>query len=207
MTLSVIGAGFGRTGTLSLKLALEMLGLGPCYHMVEVLKKHRHAERWSAAAERAPDWDKLLFGYGSAVDWPSTCFWRELADHYPSAKIVLTVRSSESWLRSMQATVFETLRAPRPSDADPAAAAHADMLKKLILDRTFGGDIDDGPRAVAAYERHNEEVRRALPAERLLVYQVGEGWEPLCRFLGVPVPAAAFPQVNSTDEFRAKLPR
>ncbi len=202
MALKVVGAGFGRTGTLSLKNALEMLGVGPCYHMVEVFKNPGHADLWSAAADGPSDWDKLFAGYGSTVDWPSTSFWREIADHYPESKIILTVRSTESWIKSVQNTIFQAINAPAPED-NPIAAAQVHMARKLVAERTFGGKMDDSAHLGAVYERHNEEVRRTAPASRLLVYEVREGWEPLCKFLGLPVPAAEFPRVNSTDEFLA----
>lgn len=204
MTIKVIGAGFGRTGTLSLKIALEMLGLGPCYHMQEVFKNPGHAELWSAAGDGNVDWDKLFAGYASTVDWPSTYFLRELADYYPEAKIIHTERSTESWVKSAHSTIFNSIRAPAPDDG-PIMAAQKAMGKKLIIDGTFSGDVTDPAHIATVFERHNAEVRRVIPAERLLVYEVRDGWEPLCKFLGVPVPAADFPKVNSTDEFRARV--
>jgi hypothetical protein len=204
MALSVIGAGFGRTGTLSLKVALEKLGVGRSYHMEEVMKHHRHPERWTAAADQVPNWDPFFVGYGATLDWPTTYFWRELAAHYPAAKVILTVRSSESWLRSMQDTLFGYMRNPPHAAGDTPAAAHIAMVRKLIVERTFGGNIDDEAHVVSVYERHNEEVRRTIPAERLLVFEPRQGWEPLCRFLDVPVPDGEFPRVNTTDDFLSR---
>jgi hypothetical protein len=204
MTLKVLGAGFGRTGTLSLKIALEMLGLGRCYHMSEVFQNPGHAELWSAAADGDVKWETLLAGYGCAVDWPSTYFWRELANYYPESKVILTHRSTESWIKSAKETIFGALRAG-VADDNPALAAQRQMARKLVIDRTFGGNTEDDAHLAAIYEQHLDEVRRTIPAERLLVYQAREGWEPLCKFLGVPVPAVDYPKVNSTDEFNARF--
>ncbi len=203
MSLSVLGAGFGRTGTMSLKLALEKLGLGRCYHMAEVFQNPGHAERWSAAAEgEKVDWDALLAGYGAAVDWPSTYFWRELAAYYPNAKIILTLRSAESWYKSCQSTIFQAMTG---TTDDPVRVAQQKMARRLVVDGTFGARIDDAAHTMAVYEKHNEEVRRVIPKERLLVYEIREGWAPLCSFLGLPVPEEPFPRVNSTEEFQSRL--
>jgi len=204
MTLKVVGAGFGRTGTLSLKIALEMLGIGRCYHMAEVFQNPGHAELWSAAADGNVDWETLLAGYGAAVDWPSTYFWRELANYYPDAKIILTHRSTQSWIKSAKETIFGALGPPTPDDK-PHVASQKIMGRKLVNDRTFGGNVEDPAHLAAVYEKHNDEVRRTIPAERLLVYQVSEGWEPLCKFLGLPVPAVDYPKVNSTEEFKSRV--
>lgn len=197
MGLSVIGAGFGRTGTESMKLALETLGLGPCHHMKEVLASPEQKALWRAAARgEAMDWDAAFAGYRSAVDWPSAFFWRELSEHYPDAKILLTVRSSESWYASMSNTILKSLQ----SSTDPDSVG-----LRLIRDRVFGGRLDDRAHLIAAYERNNAEVRAAFPPERLLTYHLGDGWAPLCRFLGKPVPEAPFPHSNSTEDFQAMM--
>jgi Sulfotransferase domain len=206
MTLAVIGAGFGRTGTLSLKLALEMLGFGPCYHMVEVFKTPGHAERWAAAASQTNvDWDDLLNGYNSAVDWPSTYFWRELAEYYPNAKIIHTERSTESWIKSVNETIFRAIAGN--SDDGAHVDAQRAMARELVFNRTFGGQVDDRAHLARIYENHSKEVKRTIAPERLLVYQSGQGWEPICKFLGVPVPAAPYPKVNSTEEFQSRVDR
>lgn len=203
MTLAVIGAGFGRTGTLSLKIALEMLGLGPCYHMMEVFKNPGHAELWSAAADGNADWEKLFSGYQSTVDWPSTYFWRDLIALYPTAKVILTIRSTESWIKSTQSTIFRAIAADDNDEPSPVQASR-NMAKKLVLDRTFGGNVEDHAHLAKVYESHIEEVKRSVPADRLLVYESREGWEPLCKFLGIPVPEMPYPKVNSTEEFQAR---
>ena len=203
MAIQLIGAGFGRTGTLSLKLALEQLGLAPCYHMSEVFAHPEHVALWSDAVDgRLVDWDALFAGYAATVDWPACTFWRELAAHYPDAKVLLTLRSPESWYASVDETIYEVLRKPQPPD--PALAAWHAMVTKLIDVQTFGGRFADRAHAIGVYERHAEAVQRAIPKERLLVYQVAQGWQPLCDFLGLPVPAGEFPRVNSKDEFRAR---
>jgi len=205
MTLSVIGAGFGRTGTLSIKMALEQLGVGRCYHMVEVFDNPQHIALWRAAAEGRPvDWDALFAGYGAAVDWPACHFWRQLTDCFPDAKVLLTVRDAERWYQSAHDTIYQAMIGSLPID-DPVARSQREMAAKIVLEDTFGGRFEDRAHAIAVYERHNAEVRRAVPPERLLVYELGQGWEPLCRFLGKPVPAEPFPKVNSRDDFRAAL--
>ncbi len=202
MALSVIGAGFGRTGTMSLQAALEQLGLKRCYHMREVKENPDHAAVWQAAAEgEAVDWKALFHGYQAAVDWPTCYFWRPLADLYPDAKIILTTRDPERWYDSVTNTIYLAMTGAIP-ETDPAALARRRMARNVILKRTFDGRFEDRAHAIAVYERHQAEVRAAIPDERLLVYEVRDGWAPLCNFLGRPVPDSPFPNVNSTTEFR-----
>jgi len=202
MTLAVIGAGFGRTGTLSFKIALEMLGFAPCYHMVEVLQHEGHAQLWHQAADApVPDW-RMLNGYQAAVDWPVCYFWRELAASFPQAKVVLTLRDPQRWYQSVYETIYQLMRRPILEQMPPIVRAQHIMATDLVLQRTFGGRFEDRGHAIAVYERHNEMVQRSIPSERLLVYEVSQGWTPLCNFLGLPVPEAPYPQVNSTDEFK-----
>jgi hypothetical protein len=210
--IEVIGAGFGRTGTASLKAALERLDLGPCYHMFEVLREPERARRWIDAGDGRPvDWDAVFDGYRSTVDWPAASYWRELAAHYPDAKVVLTVRDPDRWFASASSTVFRLqyvvqrwwgrpLRRLVPL-LNPGLGLFLDMNDRAIRDRVFGGRYPDRAAGVAAFERHVAEVRRALPADRLLVYDVAEGWAPLCAFLGRPVPDAPFPRANDSDDF------
>ena len=196
MPLSVIGAGFGRTGTMSLKLALDQLGFGPCYHMVEVFKNPKASGYWEAAADGKPvDWEEVFAGYNSTVDWPSATFYKQLADAYPSAKVILTERDPEAWFASTQATIFS--RHVRDDTEDDWQR----MMLKVICD-LFDRQMTNKDKLIAVYNRHNAEVRRSIAPERLLVYQVSQGWDPLCAFLGVDVPDAPMPKVNSTDEFR-----
>ena len=216
MSLKVIGAGFGRTGTLSLKLALEELGLGPCYHMIEVNAHREHDALWLALARsEASDWRPMLQGYASTVDWPTTYVWKELAAANPQAKIILTLRDPDAWYASAAATIFarmiefETLRAEAlrsdPGAIDEARRRHMEMINTLIVENTFGGSLDKD-NAIAVFNAHNEEVRRSVPREKLLVYESGDGWEPLCAFLDMPVPSAPYPKVNTTEDFASHFP-
>lgn len=203
MALSVVGAGFGRTGTLSLKLALEQLGLGPCHHMMEVFANPAQAPVWHSAAKGgAVDWDELLSGYKASVDWPSCHFWRELAAHYPEAKVVLSTRDPRRWYKSISETIFPAMAGEMPEEGD--AANVLSMARHVVSEKTFGGRTDEA-HVLDVLERHEAEVKRSVPASRLLVFDVAEGWDPLCRFLGVPVPDAPFPRTNSSEEFRARL--
>lgn len=204
MALDVVGAGFGRTGTNSLKLALEMLGFDPCHHMFEVRNRPEQVAFWSAAArgERS-DWDTVFEGFKAAVDWPSAYFWKEIAAHYPNARVVLSVRPVDSWVKSIHATIHDSLkrRAERPTEE---MRAQGEMAFDIIERRTFDGRLGDADYAAKVYKAHIEEVKATIAPERLLVYDVVEGWEPLCRHLGVPVPSDPFPRTNSTEQFRAR---
>jgi Sulfotransferase domain len=207
MTLSVIGAGLGRTGTMSLKLALEQLGFGPCFHMAEFFTSEDAEalkEKWGrvALAAAPPDWDDIFAGYRAAVDFPSCAFWRELAAYYPEAKVILSVRDAERWYASTQETIF------KPDPERPFAERTDDwarMVYKIVNLDTFGGDTASRDHCIAVYNRHNAAVEAALPRDRLLVYEVGAGWEPLCDFLGVPVPDTPYPRENTTEAFKAMV--
>jgi len=201
VALEIIDVGFGRTGTMSLKLALEQLGFGPCHHMEEVLKDPSQASRWAAAAEGAPvDCDSVFDGYRSAVDWPTTRFWREVLDRYPEAKIILTTRDPESWYQSIAGTIHKVLEG-REQIPNPVMRTVMDMAHRIISDQTFDNRLGDADHAMDVFRRHNAAVIEAVPADRLLVFEVAEGWEPLCQHLGCPVPDNPFPRTNSTKEF------
>ena len=208
MGLQVIGAGFGRTGTLSLKLALEQLGYKKCHHMVEVFASDAQADYWSAIGEgKTPDWDKVFDGFQAMVDFPGCIFYRELAEKYPDAKVILTVRSTESWWKSASQTIFAIGKAAPfwlPMIV-PRMRKVLGMHKALLWKRTFDERMDDPRYAKRVYERHNAAVKAAIPAERLLVYEVKDGWGPLCAFLGKPVPDTPFPKVNDTAEFKRRI--
>jgi hypothetical protein len=196
MSLAVIGAGYGRTGTLSLKSALETLGFVKCHHMIEVINTPGAADQWLAAIDATEvDWDALFEGFTACVDWPACHFYQALADYYPEAKVVLTVRDPLEWYQSMLAT---TLRVIRPRLADPD---NRNLGTELVVKAAFNGCIDDAEHAVEMFKRHTQEVIDSIEPERLLVYNAGEGWGPLCEFLERPVPAVPFPRVNSRDEF------
>jgi hypothetical protein len=199
--MKVIGAGFGRTGTFSTKVALEHLGFGPCYHMVEVFEHPEHVAFWQAAADGQPiDWNDLFGNYKAAVDWPACAFYDQLMEVYPEAKVLLTVRDPDSWHRSVMNTI-----GPGNNDEtdDPQRLAHRKMGQSVIWQGTFDGRVEEKEYAISVFNRHIEEVKRRVPAERLLVFDVKEGWEPLCRFLGVPVPEnVPFPRLNDTASFQ-----
>lgn len=200
MTLQIIGAGFGRTGTKSMKAALEKLGCGPCYHMVEVFQNPAHIPLWAAAAEgELPDWDVLFDGYGSTVDWPSTAYWKPLAAHYPDAKVLLTRRDADAWYDSCMATIFPGLDNPDK----PGAKAHLPMASNTVYRNTFASSFER-QHCIEVYERHNQHVIDSVPADRLLVYEVGSGWSPLCELLNLPVPDEDYPHTNTTGEFQAR---
>lgn len=203
MALQVIGAGFGRTSTLTLKIALEQLGFGPCYHMMEVFGHPGHAELWEKSARDGDDWKAALTGYKSSVDWPSCHFWREQMKAWPDAKVILTEREPHVWYKSMSQTILPAMARPIPSDAPPSVAAQMRMGKFIIEEKTFGGHTDEA-HVLDVYRAHNAAVRREVPPDKLLVFDATQGWEPLCRFLGVPVPATPFPKTNSTEEFRTR---
>ncbi|MET8160517.1 sulfotransferase family protein [Sphaerisporangium sp. NPDC005289] len=213
--MRVIGTGFGRTGTLSLKTALERLGLGPCHHMVDVF---RHPGRIRPLLEaglrhgRDVNWDDVLIGYESCVDGPTSAHWRALAEYYPKAKIVLTVRDPERWLDSMRGTLFMQRQRMNSLPGRAAVAlssllgtdlaAFVKMVDTTLDARTFRTPADRAPeRAIELFRAHTAEVVATIPAERLLIFDAREGWEPLCAFLEVPVPDEPFPRVNGGSEF------
>ena len=199
MTLAVIGAGLGRTATFSLKFALEHLGFGPCYHMSEVFAgARRNVPLWLDAIDGRPDWDAIFDGFHSTTDYPACTYWRELAAHYPRAKVVLTVRDPNSWFDSVSETIFS-----EGMQASLAGSPTGDMMQGVIFD-AFGGRVHDRAFMTDWFVRRNNEVIDSVPPERLLVFSPKEGWEPLCAVLGVPVPAEPFPRVNSRDEISAK---
>ena len=194
-----MGAGLGRTGTLSLKMALEQLVGGSCYHMLEVFAHPDHVAMWHGATRGEPvDWDELFADYTTAVDWPAAAFWRELSAAYPDAPVVLSTRDSESWWRSADQTIYEVFRGEHDAD-DPWFA----MISELQRTR-FTPDFLDREAAIAAFEAHNAEVRAIVSPERLVEWRPGDGWAPLCAALGVPVPDEAFPHTNTTEEFRTR---
>lgn len=203
MEMRVIGVGVGRTGTCSLKLAIDQLGLGPCHHMGEVFANMTtQVPLWAAAAKGQPDWDAIYKGYASAADWPTARFFRELHAKYRSAKFVLTYRSPESWAESFSGTIYRLMT--ESAQAPPEMRAWFDMAIDVVAQTGFPDGLDMIALA-KAYMVHNQAVQAAIPAHQLLVYQVKEGWEPLCAFLDVPVPAGPFPRTDDRAEFWARM--
>jgi len=197
--MNVIGVGVGRTGTHSLKTAINELGLGPCHHMENVLQNMpEQVPLWSAAVNGSPDWQAIYSGYGSAVDWPTACFYRELLQEFPSAKFVLTHRSPESWADSFGSTIYKLLASREQAPAE--MQAWLDMACDVVVKTGIPLNLDrDG--LIDAFVAHNEMVIETIPASQLLVFAVKEGWEPLCTFLGEPIPDEPFPHTNDREEF------
>jgi hypothetical protein len=214
--VKVVGAGFGRTGTMSLKAALEELGFGPCYHMIEVFEHPEHVGFWEAAWRGEPvDWNDFLGGYEATVDWPACTFYEELLQRHPDAKVLLSVRHPERWYESTRDTIYRISKITAGSRLSRAVFAFVGLFVSGVFgisrmgndisrQGTFDGRFDDREHAVEVFERHNEEVKRRVPAEKLLVFEVREGWGPLCEFLGVEEPAKPFPRLNDAAEMRRR---
>ncbi len=202
MTLRIIGSGFGRTGTKSLKDALEQLGFGPCHHMHEIIEHPEQVQHWQALAEgRTVDWEAVFSGYSAQVDWPGAHYWRELAEAFPDARVIHTVRSEEKWWASFSSSIAKLVRVFPDMAIPPQAKDILDAWMVFAGRPTFGEGIEDRETALAAYRRHSEAVRAGIASDRLLVFDVAEGWEPLCRFLGVPAPDRPFPHHNLRADF------
>lgn len=207
--LQLIGAGFGRTGTASMKAALEHLGYGPTYHMLEIIAQPQRAAAWTRAAQgETLDWRQIFDGYRSTVDWPGAAYWRELTEAFPEAKVLLTVRDPERWYDSTYNTLYQfALAAPGFDFADKPMAGFKPAIDRMLWKGIFGGRFEDKDHAIRVFEAHNAAVQQAVPADRLLVHRTGDGWEPLCDFLGVDVPAEDFPHVNDTGSIRDLVAR
>ena len=199
MGLKVIGAGLGRTGTHSLQLALQQLLGGPCYHMLEVIADPEvKVPQWMDAMDGNADWEDIMTGYVASVDWPAAAFWRELADKYPDAPVLLSTRAStEQWFKSFSSTILEVMVRDAPNGDSP--------MPLRMMDERFTPDWRNPDSCKAAYDKHNAEVRATIPADRLIEWQPGDGWGPICAKLGVSVPSDPFPHANTTDDFRAML--
>jgi hypothetical protein len=211
--MKVIGAGVSRTGTTSLKAALERLGLGPCFHGRHVLDHPERLPRWLTAASGEPvDLANLFAGYNSTTDWPGAAFWRDLSQRFPQAKVILTVRDADSWYDSIARTSYALFgsrsdpRAKRARQVVPGLDVMTDFTRRLVWDGPFfGGRFEDRDHAIAAFEAHNAAVRREVPADRLLVCEPGVGWQTLCDFLEVPVPDEPYPHLNDPAAFWARV--
>jgi hypothetical protein len=204
MTLRVVGAGLGRTGTNSLKVALEQLLEGRCYHMLELFERPGDTEHWErAAAGEAVTWDWLRRDYTATVDFPAAMFWRELLADSPDAVVLLSTReSAQIWWDSFQRTILQALSGDVPADR-PDWARRREMTASVLARLTPGWRTE--AEAIDAYERHNEHVRRTVPRDRLIDWKPGDGWEPICSVLGVAVPESPFPHENTSADFRARI--
>lgn len=201
MSLKVIGAGFGRTGTLSLKLALEQLGFDKCYHMMECTPEHR--EVWARAHRgEAVDYDALFEGFQATVDWPSCNLWQQQLEYFPDAKVILSLRDPEAWYKSVMNTIYPTTVEAAASD-DEDSRAFGVWAQEVTWDYAFDGNLEDKAHAIEVFNRHNEAVKAALPDDKLLVFEAKDGWAPLCEFLGVDVPYTDYPRINTSEEFNA----
>jgi len=213
--VKVIGAGFGRTGTASLKAALEELGFGPCYHMYELFKHPQHVDFWKAAWRgEAVHWDEVLGDYEATMDWPACTFYEQLMERHPEAKVLLSVRDPEQWYESSRNNNYELARISSGSFFSRLGFGLLLLLKfgtfsmrplqifPEIDEGTFEGRFEDKRHTIEVFTRHNEEVKRHVPKEQLLIYEVKEGWGPLCEFLGVEEPEKPFPHVNEAAEIQ-----
>ena len=189
----------GRTGTASLKIALEQLGLGRCYHMTEIMQNPEYISDWVDAANGSPDWDRIFKDYAATVDNPGCGFWRQLADHYPQAKVILTVRDPEKWFDSTNETIH-SVEFARFIKNTP----WGEMIQKTVYD-TMDNRMQDREFMVSFFENRTQEIINTIAPERLLIYEVRQGWKPLCDFLGLVDPGTDFPRVNSRDETKALL--
>ena len=213
--MKLIGAGMPRTGTLTQKMALEMLGVGPCYHMVNVLADLDQAPLWDRALAGERPWDEIFRGFQSTVDWPGGYFYRELADFYPEAKVLLSVREPDAWERSMRETVWAVrngesltrLLSSAHAHVDPQWRAFVQMIDNLIWkDKgTFAAGHAEPEQMIETMLAHNAQVKEVIAPERLLVWNVSEGWEPLCEFLALGVPDVPLPHINDRTEFLNRI--
>jgi len=205
--MKIIGAGFGRTGTASLKYALEQLGFGPCYHMIEVLGRPSRIKFWQAVANgEKVDWREHFKNFRSTVDYPACNYYKELMEVYPEAKVILSVRDPDRWYESTLDTIYFTATVTKGwrRYVLPPYTRYTDMVDATLWSGLFDGKFEDHNHAIAVYKRHIEEVKQHVPPEKLLAFDVKQGWEPLCTFLGVPVPdGKPFPHVNDRNQTRA----
>ncbi len=207
MSLELIGAGFGRTGTLSIKFALERLGFGPCHHMYEIRQRPETLVQWQNAMRGAAiDWKAVFDGYRSQLDWPGSAYWRALVEVFPEARVILSVRDADEWYTSIASTILPSITYEMRRSEHDLSRAMSEMIYRTVAEGIFSGRLDDRTHAIRIFNAHTEAVRAAIPAERLLVFDVKEGWAPLCDFLGCDVPDEPFPRANSTEEFLQRKP-
>lgn len=203
MTLKVIGAGLGRTGTMSLKLALEKLLGGPCYHMMELFEHlQEQTPLWHAAARGEKiNWDDIFAGYCAAVDEPTSVMWQQLIEYYPDALVILSVRDATSWWKSANATILPIKQKAPPTEPPEMVVWHSMIME--LYKSVYPDGVDDPETAQKSFLAHIERVKAGVPPERLLIWEVEEGWQPICKALNLPVPDETFPHTNTTEEFIA----
>ena len=200
MALKVIGAGLGRTGTMSLKFALEHIGFGPCYHMIEFMAHiPEQLPKWLGVIDGRPDWDAVFAGYAATVDYPGCTYWRELVAKWPDAKVILTTRDPDSWFVSANETVLSSRM------RGMLANTPIERFMNATVNQDFGGQFDDRAFMTDYFRRWNAAVIAEVPADKLLVFQAKDGWGPLCDFLGVPVPAEPYPRVNTREAMNQRI--
>jgi hypothetical protein len=212
MSLQIIGAGFGRTGTKSLQLALETLGYGKCYHMEALLRNPEGVNYWTDANNETPvNWNALFEGYNSIVDFPGSMYYKELHNYYPDAKVILSVRDPESWHQSALKTIYAF---------DPGPAIKIKLLLKMpfsskarnlfkviqlndksIWKKFFEGKFEDKAYAINKFNWHIEDVKQTIPKNQLLIFEAKDGWQPLCEFLNKPIPETPYPRSNKGENF------
>lgn len=200
MGLKIIGSGFGRTGTMSTKLALEQLGFGPCHHMVEVMGNPAQPPHWKAFSQgEEVDWAEVFNGYTAQVDFPGAAVWHQLSIAFPAAKVVHTERPEEEWYASFSTTIGKFFKHAPTMPLPDHISEIFKVMDKMLMQDVFGGTSKDA--SIAAYRANNERVRATIPASNLLIFTPSDGWTPLCKFLNVAVPETPFPRSNARDEF------
>lgn len=206
--MKLIGAGYGRTGTMSLKAALELIDHGPCFHMIDLIRDPSLLGPWADAAAGKPvDWQAALAGWGSTIDWPGCTFWEQHHETWPDAPVLLNVRDADAWYRSCEKTIYAVKQMVEQGQLhgnteNPPSPEVMAMINEIIWNRTFDGRFPDKAATIEIFHRHIAEVKAKVPADQLLVFDVKQGWEPLCTFLGVPIPDEPFPHLNDTASFR-----
>ena len=203
--MKIIGAGFSRTGTFSLKQALQALGYEPCYHGEVIFQRPDHVEIWAGVLRQEPDWRKLFSGYQAGLDSPICFFWREIRTTFPDAKVILTKRDPGDWYESFEASLYQAMMNPERAPKEIQGALK--MAKAIVLDHVFAGNFEDRAYAIEVYNRHNESVETSFinNNSELLVFEVWKGWAPLCDFLGQAIPQIEFPNTNSREQFQTLL--
>ncbi|MBT7754166.1 MAG: sulfotransferase family protein [Gammaproteobacteria bacterium] len=203
MSLKIIGASFGRTASLSLKKALEILGYTNCYHMSEVVTKPEHSELWLRAWKREFIWDDIFDGYQAAVDWPVAAFWPQLMEAYPEAKIILSTREPEAWYESAKNTIFKSMDEGINSK-NQAIRKRILMAKEIIVDGTFNGKLNDKKHCIKIYNENIARCKKEVDSDRLITFNPKDGWDSLCKQLACPIPNVDYPFINTTKEFEAR---